>query len=68
MSLAVSVDAPAATSSGMKQVVRDYIALTKPRVIVLLEVTTLFAMVMAARGWPRTGLVVATLAGGWLAA
>ena len=50
------------------EVVRDYIAITKPRVIVLLEVTTLFAMVMAARGVPRLSLVAATLAGGWLAA
>ncbi|MFN2592020.1 MAG: heme o synthase [Candidatus Dormibacteria bacterium] len=48
--------------------VRDYVALTKPRIIVLLEVTTLFAMIMAARGWPSWGLMAATLAGGWLAA
>jgi protoheme IX farnesyltransferase len=49
-------------------VVRDYIALTKPRVVVLLEVTTVFAMIMAARGWPRLTLTVATVTGGWLAA
>jgi len=48
--------------------VRDYVALTKPRIIILLEITTLFAMIMAARGWPSSKLVVATLAGGWLAA
>jgi protoheme IX farnesyltransferase len=48
--------------------VRDYIALTKPRVVVLLEVTTVFAMVMAAHGWPGLRLVAATVAGGWLAA
>jgi protoheme IX farnesyltransferase len=35
---------------------------------VLLEVTTLFAMIMAQRGWPSSGLVLATLSGGWLAA
>jgi heme o synthase len=49
-------------------VVRDYIALTKPRVIVLLEVTAVAAMVIAARGWPGWRLVLLTFAGGWLAA
>ncbi len=49
-------------------VARDYVALTKPRIIVLLEVTALAAMVMAARGWPGIGLVTATLGGGALAA
>ncbi len=49
-------------------VARDYVALTKPRVVVLLEVTAVAAMVMAARGWPRWELVVATVVGGWLAA
>jgi len=49
-------------------VARDYVALTKPRVIVLLEITTVAAMVMAARGWPDWGVMVATVVGGWLAA
>ncbi|MGI8847741.1 MAG: heme o synthase [Candidatus Dormibacteria bacterium] len=48
--------------------VRDFNALTKPRVIVLLEVTTLFTMIAAARGLPSPLTLVATLAGGWLAA
>lgn len=43
---------------------RDYLALTKPKVISLLLWTTLTAMVMAARGWPGLGLlVVVSLAG-----
>src|SRR5205807_4944261 len=42
-------------------VARDYIALTKPRIIALLEVTALAAMLMAARGWPGTALVVVTM-------
>jgi protoheme IX farnesyltransferase len=50
------------------QVVRDYVALTKPRVVVLLEIVTVFAMVMAKRGWPGLGLTAATVTGGWLAA
>ena len=46
----------------------DWLALTKPRIIVLLEVCALAAMIAAARGWPSTGLVLATLAGGALSA
>jgi protoheme IX farnesyltransferase len=45
-----------------------YVALTKPRIIELLLVTTLPAMILAARGLPGWGLVVATLVGGTLAA
>jgi protoheme IX farnesyltransferase len=45
-----------------------YIALTKPRIIELLLITTVPAMVLAARGWPGTWLVVATLIGGTLSA
>jgi heme o synthase len=48
--------------------VRAYVALTKPRIIELLLVTTLPAMLLAAGGWPSTGLVVATLVGGTMAA
>ena len=70
MSVAVRVDRPIAARAGasVAQTLRDYIALTKPRVVVLLEITTVFAMVMAARGWPSSGLVAATVAGGWFAA
>ena len=70
MSVAVRIDQPIALRVGSRvaQTLRDYIALTKPRVVVLLEITTVFAMVMAARGWPSSGLVAATVAGGWFAA
>ena len=69
MSVAVQLERPAlASSARMARVVRDYVALTKPRVVVLLEVTTVFAMVMAARGWPGWRLTLDTVAGGWLAA
>jgi protoheme IX farnesyltransferase len=44
------------------------VALTKPRIIELLLVTTLPAMMLADGGWPSSGLVVATLVGGTLAA
>jgi protoheme IX farnesyltransferase len=51
-----------------KSVVGGYIALTKPRIIELLLITTLPAMVMAEQGWPPVRLIVATLIGGTLAA
>ncbi len=43
-------------------------ALTKPRIIELLLVTTIPTMFLAARGLPSPGLMVATLVGGALAA
>jgi protoheme IX farnesyltransferase len=48
--------------------VRGFIALTKPRIIELLLVTTIPTMVLAEGGWPSVGLMVATLVGGTLAA
>jgi protoheme IX farnesyltransferase len=45
-----------------------YVALTKPRIIELLLVTTLPTMIVARRGIPSLGLMVATLLGGTLAA
>ena len=47
---------------------RDYLALTKPRIIELLLVTTLPVMMLAAHGFPSLLLVLATLVGGSLAA
>jgi protoheme IX farnesyltransferase len=47
---------------------RAYLALTKPRIIELLLVTTVPVMFLAARGVPPLGPVVATLVGGALAA
>jgi protoheme IX farnesyltransferase len=57
---------PAARSTG--DTIRAYVALTKPRIIELLLVTTVPAMFLAARGWPRMDLVWWTLLGGSLAA
>jgi protoheme IX farnesyltransferase len=45
-----------------------FVALTKPRIIELLLVTTVPTMVVAARGLPPLDLVLATLVGGALAA
>jgi len=48
--------------------VAAYVALTKPRIIELLLVTTVPAMVVAERGMPSGWLILATLVGGTLAA
>jgi protoheme IX farnesyltransferase len=48
--------------------IRAYVALTKPRIIVLLLIITVPAMVLAAGSMPPLGLIVATLVGGTLAA
>jgi heme o synthase len=55
-------------SRGGRGTIRRYIALTKPRIIELLLVTTLPVMVLAERGLPHPVTVLATLAGGTLAA
>ncbi|MFK5635397.1 MULTISPECIES: heme o synthase [unclassified Ornithinimicrobium] len=53
---------------GRRQVLRDYVALTKPRIIELLLVTTFPVMFLAERGIPPVWLIAATLVGGTLAA
>ena len=50
------------------QTLRAYVALTKPRIISLLLITTVPAMVLAEGGWPSFWLVFATVLGGTLAA
>jgi len=62
-----SLDAPVRPRS-LGAVVRPYVALTKPRVIELLLVTTIPVMVLAERGIPSLWLVVATVVGGALSA
>jgi heme o synthase len=44
------------------------VALTKPRVVELLLMTTVPTMILAERGWPSIGLILATLVGGTLGA
>lgn len=48
--------------------VRAYVNLAKPHVTMLLLAVTVTTMIMAARGWPSTGLILATLGAGFLAA
>jgi protoheme IX farnesyltransferase len=52
----------------LRETMLTYVRLTKPRIILLLLVTTVPAMVLAARGLPSLWLVLATLAGGTVAA
>ncbi len=54
--------------SGRRSKFAAYVALTKPRIIELLLVTTVPTMVLANDGWPSIGLMLATVLGGALAA
>ncbi len=56
------------TTAVARQTLSAYLALTKPRIIELLLVTTVPTMVVAHGGMPSLWLVVATLVGGALAA
>jgi heme o synthase len=59
---------PAVQARRLSTTVKAYVALTKPRIIELLLVTTVPAMMLAARGWPSWRLLLATMVGGTLAA
>jgi heme o synthase len=63
-----SAHGPGKAPAGLRDRVGAYVALTKPRIIELLLVTTLPAMVLAARGIPPLELVFWVLVGGTLAA
>jgi protoheme IX farnesyltransferase len=58
--------APALPAQGLRRVVADYVALTKPRVQSLLLLTTVAAMLVA--GDPSFELVLLTCLGGYLSA
>ena len=59
---------PQIPAIGWKRTLGAYFALTKPRIIELLLVTTFPAMVVAADGMPDLWIALATLVGGALAA
>jgi heme o synthase len=59
---------PPATARTPRRVVSALVALTKPRIIELLLVTTVPTMLLAQRGLPSLRLVLVTLIGGTLAA
>ena len=60
--------APAPHGRGVRFIVGQYVALTKPRIIELLIITTVPVMFLAHRGVPPLSLVAATLVGGTLSA
>ena len=68
MSDAVTITDPREAPRTLGQRLRAYVALTKPRIIELLLITTVPAMLVAERGWPDTWLVVLTVVGGTLSA
>ena len=61
-----SAAAPALVEHGARQVIADYVELTKPRDQSLLLFTTVSAMLVAGR--PSIGLIVLTCIGGYLSA
>jgi heme o synthase len=65
--MAVSAVVPS-TRAALRPRLGAYLALTKPRIIELLLVTTLPTMIVAKRGLPSLRLIVTTLVGGALAA
>jgi protoheme IX farnesyltransferase len=64
----LQVTPTAASRRSALRTVRAYIALTKPRIIELLLVTTVPTMVVADEGLPSLWLMVATVVGGTLSA
>jgi heme o synthase len=62
------LDAPLSGRRSARLVARSLFALTKPRIIELLLVTTVPTMLLAQRGVPQLWLVAVTLLGGALAA
>src|SRR5919107_2277528 len=61
-----TVEAPVGLPAAVRQVVTDYIALTKPKVQSLLLLTTITTMLVA--GDPSVGLIALTCLGGYLSA
>jgi len=61
-----TVEAPAGLPAAARQVVADYVSLTKPKVQSLLLLTTVTTMLVAGR--PSVGLILLTCLGGYLSA
>ncbi len=59
---------PTRPPMGLAETVRQYVALTKPRVISLLLFTTLAAMFAAKQGNPGLTLILVVMVGGYMAA
>lgn len=68
MDTPIVITDPRTERTGALATIGAYVALTKPRIIELLLITTVPAMVVAQGGWPNTWLVIATVLGGTLSA
>ena len=66
--LAPSEEASIGSTGSPRARIGAYLRLTKPRIVVLLLITTVPAMILAERGVPSLWLVVATIMGGAIAA
>lgn len=75
--ISVAADAPAASLKPdpaapilrtARDLINDYVALTKPGILTLLLATTLGGMLAGAAGLPSLWLILATMAGGYLSA
>lgn len=66
--LAQSMGGPIAARRPLAEALRDYLALTKPRIIVLLLVTTVASMFVADPSGPALATILWTMLGGYLAA
>ena len=61
-------DEPTQRRPSLRDTVTAYYRLTKPRIVLLLLITTVPAMLLAAEGLPSPWLILATLVGGAIAA
>ena len=66
--LAQPIPPPLAAGRPRAQVLRDYLALTKPRIISLLLITTVATMFVADPSGPAVATILWTILGGYLAA
>jgi len=66
-SAAVRAEAPRVSTAGRGSI-RAYVAVTKPRIISLLLLTTVASMFIAAGGWPGGWLLLGVMVGGYMSA
>ena len=63
-----AAEEPEARPGSFRETLQAYVRLTKPRIVVLLLITTVPAMILADGGVPSVWLILATLVGGSVAA
>lgn len=68
MTMLQAISATTRVARGFRETALAYLRLTKPRIVLLLVVTTIPAMILADRGLPSVWLMAATVLGGSIAA